>query len=186
MTRENKGGRPKTANKRCGRPKIQQKRDIISINLFLHLFDQEENDGSENYENVEIHNVSEGQKQTYICTICQHIFSFASVKTRCYHYFCAHCLNQYFRHKSSKTLTCPVCPKAISINDIKAADDRFQQQLLTLDVKCSKCCYTGLLSNFTMHNCCTTPVTPLKSGTDDNPVSRDYPATGQQNLKEIT
>ena len=117
---------------------------------------------------MEIHNVS-GQKQTYICTICQHIFSFASVKTRYDHCFCAQCLNQYFRHKSS--VTCPVCPKAVSINYIKAADERFQQQLLTLDVKCSKCCYTGLLSNFTMHNCCTTTVTPLKSGTDDNPLS---------------
>ena len=169
--RENKGGRPKKASKRRGRPKMQQKTDIISSNLFSHFFYQEGNDDSENYENVEIHNVSEGQKQTYICTICQHIFLFASVKTRCDHYFSACCLDQYFRHKSSTTVTCPVCPKAISINDIKAADERFQQQLLTLDVKCSKSSYTGLLSNFTMHNCNITTVTPLKSGTDDNPLS---------------
>ena len=56
--------------------------------------------------------------------------------------FCVCCLDQYFRHKSTTTVTCPVCPKAISINDIKAADERFQQQLFALDMKCSKYSYT--------------------------------------------
>ena len=36
--RENKGGRPKKASKRRGRPKMQQKTDIISSNLFSHFF----------------------------------------------------------------------------------------------------------------------------------------------------
>ena len=65
-------------------------------------------------------------KSKHICTICQHIFSFASVKTRCDHYFCACCLDQYFRHKSSTTVTCPVCPKANSINYIKDHRKHFQ------------------------------------------------------------
>ena len=37
---------------------MQQKTDIISCNIFSHFFYQEGNDDSENYKNVEIHNVS--------------------------------------------------------------------------------------------------------------------------------
>ena len=115
--------------------------------------------------------MSEGQRQTYICTIRHHIFSFASVKTKCDHYFCANCLDQFFRHKNTTTVTCPVSPKAVSMNDIKPANDRFQQQLSSLDVKCSRCSHTGPLSTFAIHHCDTTAATPLKSGTDDNPLS---------------
>ena len=57
---------------------MQQK--ISFQTTYFYIFYQERNDDSGNYENVEIHNVLEGQKQTYIYTFCQHIFLFSLSK----------------------------------------------------------------------------------------------------------
>ena len=65
--------------------------------------------------------------ETYKCPICQDLYSLATVKTKCDHYFCCECLSNYIHSEKSDPVLCPVCSDFVSTSDVKSADERFHK-----------------------------------------------------------
>lgn len=139
--------------KRCGKPKCvtSTHKETDTENIFSHLFDTVSKSPEKSM--LEIDNMLPGQKETFICQLCQCIFSMRTVRSKCDHYFCSECLSNLFLFRKTGTVDCPICHKAIRRDEIKVADERFKQQLSNIEVVCKKCKYTGPMYTIIFHNC---------------------------------
>lgn len=133
-------GRRKSLCKR-GRPvteKCCDERLSTEGNLFATIF----HDTHEkiNFSEVEVCNLNESHLNTFICHNCKSLLSVVSIKTACSHYFCSACMPDSFKNEKNTTIKCLflACIRDIDLNDVKAVDDRFKQQILNLDVKCKQ------------------------------------------------
>ena len=133
-----------------GRPKKKTATSKSDGNIFDHLFPS--SDMSNKYETDSAKIPTELLK-TYVCQICQGIYSIKAVKTTCDHYFCADCLSNYFKHSETDEVACPICSNPVTVGEVKPVEERFQTQLLALDVKCKKCSHVCTLQTLTSHSC---------------------------------
>ena len=127
--------------------------EINSSNIFLP---SEQTNGQTNImetSRFDIVNMTPLVENTFICSLCKHIFDTNSVKTNCGHYFCAKCLSDVFTMHKKNTVICPSCPAAVKYQDVQQVDDRFKLQIVSLLVRCRRCDQTTKFACIRDHLC---------------------------------
>ena len=158
----------KTAKR--GRPKWK------AINLDFSMIDDDIFQGyfvdvpSVKNKHCDLVNLSDTQKNTFMCPLCQSIYDTRSVKSECDHYFCSTCLSKTFQATESNTINCQVCNSALQYKNMTPADQRFRIQILTLQVCCTLCSRHMDNQSIINHNC--TPVSPgpFEEDTHESPI----------------